>query len=134
MERVSVSRVRVKPRHCDAQSMVHAIRYYEFFEDAFLDWLDRFAGGYAGVRASGADLVIVENGCEYRGSARLDDLLAVETRPARIGNRSLTMAFIVRRDEETVAEARATYVAVADGRSVPLPAPLSAAPGQQPDV
>jgi hypothetical protein len=37
-EPASTSRVPVRPRHCDAQSMVHAARYHEFFEDSFLDW------------------------------------------------------------------------------------------------
>jgi acyl-CoA thioester hydrolase len=47
--------------------MVHAARYHEFFEDAFLDWLDLHAGGYRQLRdQTGVDLVIVTSGCEYR--------------------------------------------------------------------
>src|SRR3954469_18000525 len=66
-ELTSTSRVRVRPRHCDAQAMVHAARYYEFFEDDFLDWLDVHAGGYRQLRErTGVDLVIVTSGCEYR--------------------------------------------------------------------
>jgi acyl-CoA thioesterase FadM len=30
----------VRPRHCDAQAMVHAARYHDFYEDAFLGWLE----------------------------------------------------------------------------------------------
>jgi acyl-CoA thioester hydrolase len=119
-----VSWTRPKPRHCDAQAMVHAIRYYEFFEDAFLDWLDRFAGGYERLRSAGADLVIVENGCEYRDSARLNDLLAVETRPTGAGRSSLSMSFTVRRDERIIVIGHATYVAVSAGAGVVLPEPL----------
>lgn len=136
---VSVSWTRVRPRHCDAQAMVHAIRYYEFFEDAFLEWLDRFVGGYPGLRAQGADLVIVENGCRYGGSARLDDLLEIEVVPTRAGRTSVSLSFTVRRAEpepaagraarraDPLVVGRATYVAVANGRSVPLPERLRAA-------
>jgi acyl-CoA thioester hydrolase len=103
--------------------MVHAIRYYEFFEDAFLEWLDRFAGGYAGLRASGVDLVIRVNGCEYRGSARLDDVLAVEVAPEKVGRTSLAMSFKIRRqgDDEVIVVGHATYVAVSGAEAVEVP-------------
>ena len=52
----SVSRLRVPPRHCDAQGMLHAGRYYEYFEDAFLDWIDQHANGYRQLRSTGVDL------------------------------------------------------------------------------
>ncbi|MER7541842.1 acyl-CoA thioesterase [Actinomadura sp.] len=120
---VAVCRVRVKPRQCDAQGMVHAIRYYEFFEDGFLEWLDRFAGGYGAVRADGVDLVIRANGCDYRGSARLDDILVMEVAPTRIGRTSLSMSFTMRREQDggTVVIGHATYVAVAGAGAVDLP-------------
>jgi acyl-CoA thioesterase FadM len=38
--------VRVPPRHCDAQGMMHASRPHEYVEDAFLAWLDGACGGY----------------------------------------------------------------------------------------
>lgn len=47
---VSRSQFRVPPRHCDAQGIMHASRYYEYFEDAFLDWLDTFAAGWQPAR------------------------------------------------------------------------------------
>ncbi|WP_160573692.1 acyl-CoA thioesterase [Actinomadura physcomitrii] len=119
----ALCRIRVKPRHCDTQGMVHAIRYYEFFEDGFLEWLDWFAGGYAKIRADGVDLVVRANGCDYRGSARLDDTLAVEIAPTHAGRSSLSMSFTVRRGGEDgiIAIGYATYVAVADDGAVELP-------------
>jgi YbgC/YbaW family acyl-CoA thioester hydrolase len=125
---VSVMSLRVRPRHCDAQAMVYAGRYYEFFEDAFLEWLEEHAGGYARLRSAGADLVVASSGCDYRGPARLDDRLSVETRPARVGRTSLTMSFTIRGPEAVVAAGRITYVAVsAGGGSVPLPQALRGA-------
>lgn len=106
--------------------MVHAIRYYEFFEDGFLAWLDRFVGGYAVLRSAGVDLVIRLNGCDYKGSAGLDDLLTVEVAPTGVGRTSLSMSFRVRRDGDdgAIVIGHATYVAVADGSAVELPGPL----------
>jgi acyl-CoA thioester hydrolase len=123
---VSTPVLRVRPRHCDAQGMVYAGRYHEFFEDAFLDWLDEHAGGYEGLRSGGVDMVVVASGCEHRRPARLGDRLSIETRPDRAGSTSLTMSFTVRSAEGEVAVGRITYVSAgAGGGPVPLPGPLA---------
>jgi YbgC/YbaW family acyl-CoA thioester hydrolase len=124
---VAVCRLRVRPRHCDAQGIMHAARYYEYFEDAFLDWLDVHVGGYAALRAGGTDLVVVASGCEHRRGPRLDDVIAIEVRPATAGRTSLSMSFAVRRDEETLATGNTTYVAVSPAGAIPLPEPLRTA-------
>jgi YbgC/YbaW family acyl-CoA thioester hydrolase len=121
----TTSHLRVRPRHCDAQAMVHASRYYEFFEDAFLDWLDEHAGGYRHLRCQDRiDFVIVASGCEYRQPARLDDELTVESRTERVGRTSLTVRFTVRRGRDELAVGHSTYVAVRDGTPAPLPSTL----------
>jgi len=113
--------------------MLHASRYYELFEDAFLDWLDEHAGGYRRLREQdGLDFVIVASGCEYRCPARLDDELAVESGAEKCGRTSLTVTFTVRRDAEVLAVGRATYVAVRNGRPAPLPSSLRRAQAQRP--
>jgi YbgC/YbaW family acyl-CoA thioester hydrolase len=125
---VHAAAVRVPPRFCDAQGMVHAGRYYDFFEDAFLGWLDEHVGGYGRLREAGADLVVGASGCEHVAPARLDDRLTVEARPVRRGRTSLTMSYLIRRQEAMVVTGRVTYVAVAGGNgSVPLPEPLTTA-------
>jgi acyl-CoA thioester hydrolase len=123
----SVFRARVRPRHRDAQGMMHASRYYEYFEDAFLHWLDENVGGYATLRAAGADLVVVASGCEHHRGAGLDDPVAIEVRPTTAGHSSLSVRFTMRREAEVLAVGHTTYVAVADGRSTPLPDRLRAA-------
>jgi acyl-CoA thioester hydrolase len=126
----TITVVRIRPRHCDAQDMVHASRYHEFFEDAFLDWLDARAGGYRAVRErEGVDLVMAATACEYSAPARLDDELTVETVAEHAGRTSLSVRFTVRRDDaagELVAVGRTRYVCVRDGAPVPLPAALAA--------
>lgn len=130
---VSIPTVRVRPRHCDAQGMVYAGRYQEFFEDAFLDWLEEHAGGYARLRSDRTDMVIVASGCEHRRPARLDDRLSIETRPDRVGVTSLTMSFTVQGPEGEVAIGRITYASVgAEGRTVPIPPTLRSAASPAP--
>jgi len=120
--------LQVRPRFCDAQGMVHASRYYEFFEDAFVGWLDQHVGGYSRLREVGTDLVVVASSCDHTNPARLDDRLTVHAQPVRCGRTSLTMSFTIRRQETVIVTGRTTYVAVAGGEgSVPLPEPLTAA-------
>jgi acyl-CoA thioester hydrolase len=123
----AMSRLRVRPRHCDAQAIVHSIHYYGFFEDAFLDWLDKHAGGYLRFRErDGVDMMIVASGCEYRLPARLDDELSIETGVEEFGRTSLGVRFTVRRGTEVLAVGRVRYVCVRDGAAVPLPETLRA--------
>jgi YbgC/YbaW family acyl-CoA thioester hydrolase len=113
--------VRVPPRHCDAQGMMHASRPYEYLEDAFLAWLDGACGGYRALRAAGYDLVIVESRCCYLRPARLDDVLTIEVRPVSGGRSAFTVAFDMSRDDEPIVAAAVTYVAVREGHSAELP-------------
>lgn len=127
--RGSVSRLRVPPRHCDAQGIMHASRYYEYFEDAFLDWLEACAGGYPSLRGSGTDLVVAASACEHRRGPALGDLIEIEARPTRAGRTSLTMSFTIRHHGEILANGRTTYVAVREGTPTALPDTLRAATG-----
>lgn len=134
---VSTPTVTVRPRHCDAQGMVHAGRYQEFFEDAFLDWLEEHAGGYQALRDGGADMVIVASSCRHRRPARLGERLVIDTRPKRAGVTSLTMAFTVEDPAGEVAAGTITYASVgtegdSEGGTVPLPQTLAAAARARP--
>jgi acyl-CoA thioesterase FadM/ketosteroid isomerase-like protein len=123
----SVFQTAVRPRHCDAQAMLHASRYYEYFEDAFLDWLDAHLGGYAALRATGTDLVVVASGCDHQRAATLTDRLAIDVRPVAAGRTSLSMAFTVRRAHgDVLAVGHTTYVCVSAAGPVALPEHLRA--------
>jgi acyl-CoA thioesterase FadM len=118
----------VPPRLCDAQGVVHAIRYYELFEDAFLHWLDSHVGGYAALRsAAEADLMVVASGCQHRRGGVLGDKLAIDVRAKSAGRTSMTMSFTVQNGAgDVLVDGTTTYVTVRDGRSAPLPAVLRA--------
>jgi acyl-CoA thioester hydrolase len=107
--------------------MVHAGRYYEFFEDAFLVWLEDVCGGYLALQAAGGDLVIVENGCSYRRPAHQSDTVTIEVVPVWASTSSFCVAFRVRRDQTELAEGRSTYVFVRNGVSAPMPELLQSA-------
>jgi acyl-CoA thioester hydrolase len=112
---------RVRPRHCDAQEMVHAGRYHEFCEDTFLGWLEDAGLSYASLRALSVDLVISESRYSFRRPARLDDDLLIAVTGEMATESSLSTRFEVRRGNEQLATASITYVAVRDGRRCPVP-------------
>jgi acyl-CoA thioesterase FadM/ketosteroid isomerase-like protein len=113
--------VRVPPRHCDAQGMMHASRPYEYFEDAFLAWLDAACGGYGPLRAAGYDFVIVESRCSYLQPAHLNELITIEVRPISAGKTAFTIALDMKRDGAMIAVGAVTYVGVREGRPAEIP-------------
>jgi len=113
---------RVPPRHCDAQGMMHATRPAEYFEDAFLAWLDSACGGYAQVRGAGSDLVIAETTTRYLGPARLADQVTARAMPIERGRRSIRVRFdLTNGDGEILVTAETTYVCVGPTGPVPIP-------------
>jgi acyl-CoA thioesterase FadM len=120
------------PRHCDAQGMMHASRPYEYFEDAFLAWLDDACGGYGPLRAAGYDFVIVESRCFYLQPAHLNELITIEVRPISAGKTAFINALDMKRDGATIAVGAETYVGVPRGTASRNPVSRARAAGQQP--
>lgn len=101
---------------------MHAARPYEYFEDAFLAWLDRECGGYETLRAGGHDFVIVESRCRYLEPARLGDRIDLVVRPGSVGRRSsFSIEIDMARETRVLAQGSVTYVTVREGRSSQIP-------------
>jgi acyl-CoA thioester hydrolase len=115
----------VRPRHCDVQGMVHASRYQEFCEDAFLDWLEDFALPYRALRTDGLNLVVSDSRFAYRRPARLDDRLLVAVSVVGVNDSTIRARFDISRDTIAIADIEISYVAVRDGYRCQLPAVLT---------
>jgi len=105
--------------------MLHAARYYEYFEEAFLQWLPACGMHYDELVAMGVDLVIVESRCTHRRPVRLNEVVTISVAPVHVGRRSLAVELGVSVGSELAATGRITYVAVHDGRPAPLPPALA---------
>jgi acyl-CoA thioester hydrolase len=123
----------VPPRFCDAQGMVHAIRYHEFLEDAFVAWLASRHLAYEDLLRRDLDLVIGTSTIRYRAPARLGDELDVTCDASGSSASTVTVEFTIARSTAILAEARITYIAVCRGNSAPLPVELSASDDAAPD-
>ena len=74
--------VSVRFAETDAQGIAHNAAYLVWFEVARVAYLDRFDGGYPGLRAQGVEALTIESHVRYLAPARFDDRITIHTRIA----------------------------------------------------
>lgn len=94
----------------DFSGVVYHARYLEFFERGRSDFL-RLAGVHHTELADGKHgekivWVVRRMEIDFRGSARIDDILTVDTRTQDISGARITMAQQLKRGDEVLVEAR----------------------------
>lgn len=122
--------LRVRWAECDPQGIVFFGRYYEYFDLGMTEYLRGLGYSYPTAFAdTGGDLFIKHSHCDYHGSARFDEDIAVDTRVAKLGRSSIVFDFRVRREDETLTTGEIVYVfADPEARtSMPLPEAFRAA-------
>ena len=72
--------VTVRFAETDAQGVAHHASYFVWFEVTRIEYLRRFRGGYAGLRADGVDALTLEVYAKYVDAARFDDRLTINAR------------------------------------------------------
>jgi acyl-CoA thioester hydrolase len=94
----------------DFSGVVYHARYLEFFERGRSDFL-RLAGVHhtelaAGKHGERIVWVVRRMEIDFRGSARIDDILTIDTRAEKISGARIFMAQQLKRGEEILVEAR----------------------------
>lgn len=118
--------LRVRYSEVDAQGIVFNSRYLEYCDIAVTEYF-RAAGMTPDsmLTVYHTNTVVVRAELDFLAPARLDDLLSVHVRTARLGRSSLEveMAIYGPGAAEPVCRARITYVNLdeATGRAAPLP-------------
>lgn len=123
---VHVLPMRVYYEDTDRGGVVYHANYLKYCERGRSDCL-RVLGIHQGA-LDDMGFVVRRMGCEFLKSARLDDLLEVETRFIELGGARIELDQRVNRGGETLFEARVTVVLV-DGQGRPrrLPKPMAEA-------
>lgn len=97
------ARLRVIYGDTDQMGVVYYANYFRYFEFARSEYFRRRGGSYVEVEKQGNLLPVVEANCQYKQSARYDDLLVIRTTVSKLGRASLTFSYEVRREnEETI--------------------------------
>ena len=122
-----LERLRVRWAEIDQQKIVFYGHYLMYFDTAISGYWRALAMPYEHTLAQlEGDLFVRKATLEYHGSARLDDLVDVGMRAARIGNTSMTFEAGVFRADELLVSGELVYV-FADPvaqRPKPVPQPL----------
>ena len=107
----------------DAAGIVYYANYLKFAERARTDMLRDLGVSHADMM-KGEGLVLVVRKCtvDYLKSARLDDLLTVETTVTKLGGASVELSQRVLRDDDLLVDLTVLVVCVGkDGRPARIP-------------
>lgn len=108
----------------DAQGHMYFANYLTFCDEALAAYMRHIGVPWQDLVADGVDMFYVSARCDYRGSATFEEALAIEVAIPRLGNTSVTSAYVVRgADGETIAEAELTSVCVDVETRRPTPVP-----------
>ena len=113
MTRPFVHTMRVRFRDTDAQGHVYFGNYFEFCDEAYSAYMRAMGMPWQEMVRSGTDMFYASASCDYLGSARFEDTIHIEVQISKIGNTSITSAYVIRNDaNETLAKATLTSVCV----------------------
>jgi YbgC/YbaW family acyl-CoA thioester hydrolase len=122
--RHSIAR-RVSFGHADPARIVFYPRFFEWFHEAFEQMFEPICGKtYAEVLdVHGVGYPAVQIACEYRAPARFGDLVTIEVFLSRLGERSATFEYRVRKDGVLLAAASIKVAGMDMRRQVAAPFP-----------
>ena len=108
-----VHEMRVRFRDTDSQGHVYFGTYFEFCDEALSAYMHALGMPWQKLVKSGTDMFYASASCDYRGSARFEELVCIEARIARLGTTSITSEFTIRNEGgELLAEASLVSVCV----------------------
>jgi acyl-CoA thioester hydrolase len=106
------TQVRVRFAETDAQAIAHHSVYLVWFELARIEYLERFRGGYPGLRETGIEALTTEVHVRYLAPARFDDRLAVKVRAGDLRGARFRFEYLVEREGEALADGWTAHACV----------------------
>jgi acyl-CoA thioester hydrolase len=104
--------VRVRFAETDAQAIAHHSVYLVWFELARVEYLERFRGGYPGLREGGVEALTTEVHVRYLAPARFDDRLTVKVRAGDLRGSRFRFDYRVERGGEGLADGWTAHACV----------------------
>jgi acyl-CoA thioester hydrolase len=96
----------------DAQGVAHHAVYLVWFEQARVDYLGRFDGGYPGLQEQGVEALTLETYVRHVLPAHFADRLRVHCRCLDLRGARFKFEYAVERGEELLAEGWTTHACV----------------------
>lgn len=111
----------------DQMGVVYHANYLRFFERGRCEFMRHFGFSYIEFEQQGLMVPVVEAQCQYRRSAKFDDLLLIETTLGEIKNASFTFLYRITRDGILLTEGKTVHACIdRAGKAQRLPAHLRA--------
>ena len=110
VERLFRQRLRVRYVECDPQGVVFNGNYFTYFDVAMTEFHREVIGPYSEMVEGGVDMVVAEARARYLAPARFDEEIDVYVEVTRLGNTSLTMRLLVKREDSLLVEGELRYV------------------------
>jgi acyl-CoA thioester hydrolase len=107
-----VSEVSVRFAETDAQGVAHHAVYLVWFEEARVEYLARFDGGYPALQAQGVEALTLETHVRHRQPARFADRLKIHCRCLDVRGSRFKYEYAVERDGELLADGWTTHACV----------------------
>lgn len=106
--------IRVRYGECDAQQVVFNARYADYADLANTELMREMIGGYQQLIAQNLDTQVVNLNISWKGSAKFDDVLRLESTVTRVGNTSFVISvdMFIHDDDKHIATAEVVYVLV----------------------
>jgi acyl-CoA thioester hydrolase len=104
--------VAVRFAETDAQGVAHHAVYLVWFEQARVDYLDRFAGGYPALQAQGIEALTIETHVRHLQPARFADRLRIYCRCLDLRGARFKYEYAVERGDELLAEGWTAHACV----------------------
>lgn len=125
MSNMFASELRVRYAETDAMGVVYYANYLVWFELGRTDWIRAHGVTYREFEEHGILLPVVHASCDYRQSARYDDLVRIETTAAKLTRASVAFTYRILRVEPgpelLLAEGRTEHVYLSrDGKLLRL--------------
>ena len=121
--------IQVRFADTDAQGHVYFANYLTYCDEALAAYLRHLGCPWQAMVKDGVDMFYVSAKCDYRGSAKFEEIVEIEPRITKIGRTSVTSEFTLRGlggGVLAVAELVSVCVDVRTREKVAVPARLSA--------
>lgn len=111
---VDTHRMQIRVRYCEVDQMgfLHHANYFNYFEMGRTELFRDSGGNYAELESRGFFLVIVKIECQYKASARYDDVLTLTTKLVRTTPAKLEHAYEVHRDGQLLTVGKSVLACV----------------------
>ena len=128
LERPIEHRVRVRYCETDRMGVAHHGSYVNWFEEARTEWMRACGASYRAMEDGGELLQVVHVELRYLSPVTYDDVIVIRVGVLERRRASITIGYVVRRDDDgrPVATGRTSLACVGrDGRVRRLPAMLA---------